>query len=229
VTLKIYRDGGKEAFDVVLKRDDIVVPSIELEWREKNNKKIAWIKLYKFTEGLFKEWPEMVNKIKSERGSNFGGVILDLRNNPGGYLMASVLVGSDFIKEGVIVKQESVKDGTQEYRVDPSRNKLLEDNLVVMVNGGSASASEILAGALKFYKRGKLVGEKSFGKGTVQEPENFSDGSGIHITIAKWLLPDGVNIHKVGVDPDVEVKYVPNEKDPKADNQLEKAIEVLLL
>jgi len=232
LTLKIYRDGGKEAFDVVLKRDDIVVPSIELEWREKNNKKIAWIKLYKFTEGLFKEWPEMVNKIKSEKGvspaGEFGGVILDLRNNPGGYLMASVLVGSDFVKEGVIVKQESVKDGTQEYKVDTSRNKLLDDNLVVMINGGSASASEILAGALKYYKRGKLVGEKSFGKGTVQEPENFSDGSGIHITIAKWLLPDGKNIHKEGVMPDVEIKFIPNEKDPKADNQLEKAIEVLL-
>lgn len=228
VTLKIYRDGGKEAFDVVLKRDDIVVPSIELEWKEVKGQKIAWVKLYKFTEGLFKEWPEMVNKIKAERGSNFGGVILDLRNNPGGYLMASVLVGSDFIKEGVIVKQESVKDGTQEYKVDTSRNKLLDDNLVVMINGGSASASEILAGALKYYKRGKLVGEKSFGKGTVQEPENFSDGSGIHITIAKWLLPDGINIHKVGVMPDVEVKFIPNEKDPKADNQLDKAIEVLL-
>jgi len=81
---------------------------------------------------------------------------------------------------------------------------------------------------LREYERGLLVGEKTFGKGTVQEPEDFKDGSGIHITIAKWLLPSGKNIHGTGVDPDVEVKYIPNEKDPKADNQLEKAVEVLL-
>lgn len=225
VTLKIFRDGGKDTFDVNLKRENIEVPSIELEWREKNNKKIAWVKLYKFTDVLYKQWPEMVEKIKAEKHD---GIILDLRNNPGGFLMASVLVGSDFISDGVIVKQESIKEGTQEYKVDMSRRKLLDEKLVVLVNGGSASASEILAGALKHYKRGILVGEKTFGKGTVQEPEDFPDGSGIHITTAKWLLPDGKNIHKEGVMPDVEVKYVYNEKDPKADNQLEKAMEVVL-
>ena len=83
---------------------------------------------------------------------------------------------------------------------------LLNDKLVVLINGGSASASEILAGALKDYNRAKLVGEKTFGKGTVQQPEDFTDGSGLHITIAKWLLPSGKNIHKEGIMPDVEVK-----------------------
>lgn len=225
VTLKIFREGGKDTFDVTLKRDNIEVPSIELEWVEKYNKKVAWVKLYKFTDVLYKQWPDVVEKIKAEKHH---GIILDLRNNPGGYLMASVLVGSDFISDGVIVKQESVKEGIQEYKVEMSRRKLLNEKLVVLVNGGSASASEILAGALKYYKRATLVGEKTFGKGTVQEPEDFSDGSGIHITTAKWLLPDGKNIHKEGVLPDFEVDFIYNEKDAKADNQLEKALEVIL-
>lgn len=236
VTLKMFREGKSEAFNVILKRDTIVVASSDLEWREKNGKKVAWVRLYKFSEQLYKDWPEIVSKIKSEK--NLGGVVLDLRNNPGGFLESSVMVASDFIPEGTIVSQQSNKGIDQVYSVDKSRRNLLNEKLVVLVNGGSASASEILAGALKSYKRGQLVGEKTFGKGTVQIPEDFPDGSGLHITIAKWLLPDGKNIHKIGVDPDVEVKYeVPtdaqkkNIKDPKdyPDNQLEKAIELLFL
>lgn len=228
VTLKLYREGEKETFDVTLKRDNIVVPSLEMEWIARGGKKIAWVKLYKFSDLIYTEWPETVAKIIKEKDANYGGIILDLRNNPGGFLQASVLVASDFVKSGVIVTQESSSGPGEKYNVDKSRNLLLEDKLVVLVNGGSASASEILAGALKEYGRAKLVGEKTFGKGTVQAPENYEDGSGLHITIAKWLLPNGKNIHKEGVNPDVEEKYVPNTKDPKADNQLEKASQVLL-
>jgi len=228
VTLKLYREGSKEAFDVTLKRDNIIVPSLEMEWITRNGKKMAWVKLYKFSDLIYKEWPETVAKIIKEKDANYGGIILDLRNNPGGFLQASVLVASDFIKSGVIVTQESSNGPGEKYNVDKSRNLLLDDKLVVLVNGGSASASEILAGALKEYGRAKLVGEKTFGKGTVQAPENYEDGSGLHITIAKWMLPNGKNIHKEGVNPDVEEKYVPNTKDPKADNQLEKASQVLL-
>jgi carboxyl-terminal processing protease len=227
VTLTLLREGGKATFDVTLKRDNIVVPSVELEWKEQGGKKVAWVKMYKFTDELTKQWPEIVSKIKNEGGSNYGGIVLDLRNNPGGFLEASVMIASDFIKDGVIVKQQA-NDGTiQTYDVYPNKGNLLNDKLVILVNGGSASAAEILSGALKDYNRGKLVGEKTFGKGTVQSPENFSDGSGLHVTIAKWLLPNGANIHKVGINPDVEVK--PSE-DPKSkeDLQLNKAIEVLL-
>ena len=99
--------------------------------------------------------------------------------------------------------------------------------MVVLINEGSASASEILAGALKDYKRATLVGMKSFGKGTVQQPMDFTDGSGLHVTIAKWLLPNGANIHGVGIIPDVEEKWNVDNKD-KQDNQLDKAVEVLL-
>ncbi|MCW1948959.1 MAG: S41 family peptidase [Candidatus Shapirobacteria bacterium] len=225
VTLTLYREGKAGTFDMTLKRDDINVPGLEMEWKEVNGKKIAWIKFYKFSEQIFNEWPEIVSKIEKEKGNNYGGIILDLRNNPGGYLQASVLAASDFLKEGVVVKQESSSGVTETYRVDQTKGNLVNDKLVVLINGGSASASEILAGALKDHNRAKLVGEKSFGKGTVQETKEFKDGSGIHITIAKWLLPNGKNIHKEGITPDVEVKAG---DDPKVDVQLDKAIEVLL-
>lgn len=226
VTLKMYREGKSDSYDVILKRDKIVVPSIELEWKTVNGKNVAWVKLYKFSEQLFTQWPEIVNEIKSKSADkNYGGIVLDLRNNPGGYLQASVLVASDFVKSGVIVEQQASDGSVEKYEVDKSRGKLLNDKLVILVNGGSASASEILAGALKDYNRGKLVGEKTFGKGTVQQPEDFSDGSGLHITVAKWLLPNGANIHKVGITPDVEVK---SGEDLKKDLQLDKAIEELL-
>lgn len=225
VTLTLYREGKTGTFDITLKRDDINIPGLEMEWRESNGKKVAWIKFYKFSEQIFSEWPEIVNKINNEKGGNYGGIILDLRNNPGGYLQASVLAASDFLKEGIVVKQESSSGVTETYRVDETKGNLVNDKLVVLINGGSASASEILAGALKDHGRAKLVGEKSFGKGTVQETKEFKDGSGIHITIAKWLLPSGKNIHKEGIAPDVEVK---SGDDPKVDLQLNKAIEVLL-
>jgi len=240
VTLKLFRDGNKQSFEVTLKRENIVVPSIELAWKEQSGKKVAWIKMYKFSELLYTEWPAMVDQIKAEKNKgNFGGIVLDLRNNPGGYLQASVMVASDFIKEGVVVKQESSNGQVDTYTVDKSRLGLLNDKMVVLINGGSASAAEILAGALRDHNRAKLVGEKSFGKGTVQQPEDFSDGSGLHVTIARWLLPSGGNIHKIGISPDVESIY----EEPKIssnsaskttttlelpDNQLDKAIEVLL-
>jgi len=233
VTLNMYREGEKAAYDVTLKRANIVVKSVELEWVISNGEKglpadrqVAWVKLNKFTEKLFTEWPSVVEEIKSGKRSDFGGVVLDLRNNPGGYLEGSVLVASDFIKSGVVVKQETTKGVTQEYKVDESMGKLLNEKLVLLVNGGSASASEILAGALKEYGRAKLVGVKTFGKGTVQQPEDFSDGSGIHITVAKWLLPSGKNIHGDGVEVDVEIEDS-LKIDSDEDLQLNKAIEVL--
>ena len=223
VTLKMFREGKAAAYDVVLKRDNIVVPNITLEWKEKNGKKVAWVQINQFTETLFTDWPKIVQEIKAEK--NLGGIVLDLRNNPGGYLQASVLVASDFVPTGTIVTQKSSDGKEEKYEVLPNMGNLLNDKLVVLINGGSASASEILAGALKDFNRAKLVGEKSFGKGTVQQPDNFSDGSGLHITIAKWLLPSGKNIHKEGIMPDVEIK---SGDDPKIDLQLNKAIEELL-
>jgi len=228
VTLKMYREGVTGTFDVTLKRDSIVVPSLEMEVKTEKGKNIVWIKLYKFSEQVYKDWPSLVDKILAEKNKNrgdFGGIILDLRNNPGGFLQASVLVASDFIRDGVVVEQAGADGQKITYRVEKGRGKLVSDKLVVLINGGSASASEILAGALRDYNRGKLVGEKSFGKGTVQSPEDFADGSGLHITVAKWLLPSGKNIHGEGVSPDVEVKPGDN---PTVDVQFLRAVEVLL-
>lgn len=230
VTLKFYREGQKDTFEKTLKRENIVVPSMEIEWVKKSGKSFAWIKLYKFSEQIYNDWPETVGKInveKSKLGSNYGGIILDLRNNPGGYLQASVLVASDFLKEGIVVTQRTSDGKDEVYKVDSNRGNLLNDKLIVLINEGSASASEILAGAMKDYKRATLVGVKSFGKGTVQQPMDFVDGSGLHVTIAKWLLPDGANIHGVGIMPDVEEKWNIENKEEQ-DNQLDKAIEVLL-
>ena len=225
VILTLYREGKTGTFEVTLSRDDIEIPGLELEWVDSSGKKIAWIKFYKFSEQVFEEWPEIVNKIRNEKGDDYGGIVLDLRNNPGGYLQASVLVASDFLKDGVVVKQESANGVVEPYKVDKTKGGLADDKLVILVNGGSASAAEILAGALKDYDRAKLVGEKSFGKGMVQETQEFKDGSGLHVTIARWLLRSGKNIHEEGITPDVEVK---SGDDPNVDVQLNKAIEVLL-
>jgi carboxyl-terminal processing protease len=228
VTLKMFREGMTGTFDVVLKRDNIVVPSLEMEIKTEKGNNVVWIKLYKFSEQVYKDWPNLVDKIlaeKNKKPGTFGGIVLDLRNNPGGFLQASVLVVSDFIRDGVVVEQEDSSGQKITYRTEKGRGKLVNEKLVVLINGGSASASEILAGALRDYNRGKLVGEKSFGKGTVQSPEDFTDGSGLHITIAKWLLPGGKSIHGEGVSPDIEVK--PGD-DPKVDVQYLKAVEVLL-
>lgn len=229
VTLKMYREGKADYFNVVLKRENIVVPSVTVEFKEQNGKKVAWVKISTFTENLMtKEWDETIAKIKAEKDKgNFGGIVLDLRNNPGGFLQASVMVASDFIKQGTVVSQQSYDGSVEKYDVDTTRGNFLDDKMVVLINGGSASASEILAGALKDFNRAKLIGEKSFGKGTVQQPENFKDGSGLHITIAKWLLPSGKNIHGEGIVPDVEVKPS-DDVNTKNDLQLDKAIETLL-
>jgi carboxyl-terminal processing protease len=230
VTLKIFRTGKPQPWDVTLTRDNIVVPEVELAWKDSPKGKIAWVKLYKFSDTLYTGWGQIVDQINQEKlKSNVAGIVLDLRNNPGGYLQASVMVASDFLKNGVVVSQQSADGSIQKYSVDKTLGRLLSDKLVVLVNGGSASAAEILAGALKDFKRAQLVGEKTFGKGTVQQPEDFPDGSGLHVTIAKWLLPDGSNIHGVGVEPDVPVTYVvPTDLKNPDDNQLDKAIEVLL-
>lgn len=229
VKLTIQREGIEKPFEVVLKRETIVVKSVEVKFDEKNGKKIAILKLSRFGERTDQEWEEAVDLINAKcnppaGGAKCAGVILDLRNNPGGFLQGSVFIGSEFLVKGVIVQQDKGTDGKEIYEVNRS-GKLLKEDLVVLVNGGSASASEIVAGALQETKRARLVGEKTFGKGTVQEAEDLPGGAGLHVTVARWLLPSGKSIDKEGVKPDVEVKN--DEKDSTSDLQLQKAIELL--
>jgi carboxyl-terminal processing protease len=219
VTLNIFRTGDKIAKDITMTREVINVPSTELKWIDGN---VAVMTVNKFGDQTKAEWDKMTDEVLKK---NAKGVILDLRNNPGGYLQRAVDLGSEFIKSGVIVKQRDRKS-TEEMGAS-GEGRLIGKPLVVLINKGSASASEILSGALRDRLGTKLIGENSFGKGTVQEVEELPNGAGLHVTIAEWLLPDGSNIHGVGLKPDVEVKYVYDEKNPTKDNQLDKALEVL--
>ena len=139
----------------------------------------------------------------------------------------AVYTAGEFLKIGQTVVIQQYGDGRKiEDKVDRN-GRLLNIPVIVLINGGSASASEILAGALQDTKRAKIVGEQSFGKGSVQQPEDFSDGSGLHVTIARWLRPNGDWIDKKGIKPDVEVKWPENWKDGDPDVQLDKALQML--
>lgn len=222
-TVKLLLARGEQTpFEIALKRDTIVVKSVELKTQKNNGKTVAILKLSRFGDRTEDEWKDAVVKINQER--NLAGVILDLRNNPGGYLEGSVFIGSEFISDGVIVRQDSGSGIIQDYPVN-RKGSLLKTPLVVLINGGSASAAEIVAGSLQEKNRAKLVGEKSFGKGTVQQAEDLEGGGGLHITIARWLLPSGKSIDKEGVMPDFEVKN--DENDMTKDAQLTKALEIL--
>lgn len=227
VKLTIKREKVEKPFEVVLKRGTIVVKSVEVKFEEKNDKKVAILKLSRFGERTEVEWKEAIESIKVQEvtsGKRFGGVILDLRNNPGGFLQGAVFIGSEFLSNGIIVQQDKGVNGKETYEVERV-GRLLQGPLVVLINGGSASASEIVAGALQETKRAKIVGEKSFGKGTVQEAQDLAGGAGLHVTVARWLLPSGKSIDEEGIEPDFEIKN--DEKDPIKDLQLEKAIEIL--
>ena len=152
------------------------------------------------------------------------GIVLDLRNNPGGYLQSSVDIASEFMSNGSVVVTEAMADGENYDFLVERIGKLLEKPTVVLINGGSASASEILAGALRDGRNMQLVGETSFGKGTIQEPQQLSNGSGLHITISKWLTPSGFWVNDGGLVPDVEIV---DDLETAEDEQLQEAIKLL--
>lgn len=222
VTLTIYRKSkGGDPFEVTLQRDEIIVKSVELSFIEQNGKRVAHIKLSRFGERTMDEWNDAVSQILQQKGS-IDGIVLDMRNNPGGYFDDAIGIASDFIKNGVIVSQKSRTD-KQDFN-STGKYRLQGIPLVVLVNGGSASASEIVTGALKDQLNVKLVGKKTFGKGTVQDVRNLPNGASMHITIAKWLMPKGEWIHEAGIPVDVEVEDNPNTPE---DEMLQKAIETL--
>ncbi len=218
VILTLYRDGKVEPFEIAIKRDEIVVPSVELTYATENNRKIAHLELHRFGGRTDREWNEKVAEIVANK---VDGVILDMRNNPGGYLDGAVFVTGEFLTEGLVVKQEG-RGESEVYNVD-RKGSLTKIPLIVLVNKGSASASEITAGALQDHKRAKIVGETTFGKGTVQEVQELSDESSLHVTVAKWIRPSGEWIHDIGVTPDVTAKDNLDTKD--VDEALQVALE----
>jgi len=228
VKLSIARESLALPFEVNVTRDTIIVKSVEYETKNLQSDcktdcaKVGYLKLSRFGDQTNDEWNKAVTLAKKDLpDANFRGVILDLRNNPGGYFQSSIYVASEFIKSGIVVIQEN-SDSTKETFSVNRLGSLLNTKLVVLINQGSASAAEIVAGALRDNNRGQLVGEKTFGKGSVQTPEDLPDGSGLHITTARWIMPKGEWINGTGIKPDIEIKDATD----SADLQLNKALEL---
>jgi carboxyl-terminal processing protease len=221
LTLTIYREGEPEPFDVTLKRARIILPAAESEMLDEN---VAYVKLNNFSTDATEELVEHLDELLSQEPV---GLILDLRNNPGGDRDTAVEVSSQFIGDGVIMYQV-YGDGSRDTFEAVKGGLATDIPIVVLINEGSASASEIVAGAIQDYERGTLVGMLTFGKGSVQNWIPLVDDQGlVRVTIARWLTPNGRTIHKLGVEPDVIVELTEEDFEAERDPQLEKAIELL--
>jgi carboxyl-terminal processing protease len=252
VTLEVLHKGDNKTASIAITRDTITVKSVSgwvkpvseidainichsgldpessgVAGQARNDvcsDKVMYVQLSQFGDATNKDWSALIAKLTAE--PNIKGMILDLRNNPGGYLTDATYIASEFLPEGkTVVAQDMGNGDTTSLKVDRT-GQLQNIPLIVLINGGSASASEIVAGALKDYDRATLVGEQSFGKGTVQEAMDLGSGAGLHVTIAKWLTPKGTWVHGKGLTPDVKVSL--DEKDPSHDTQLEAAIQQLV-
>jgi carboxyl-terminal processing protease len=212
---------GDETFPVEIVREQITVKSISWESKEDG---VAYIRISRFGEQTGEDWDQAVGEILSQN-SGTKSIILDVRSNPGGYLQASIHLASEFVNTGVIVYEEFADGQRQEFKSD-HRGRLTAVPIIVLIDEGSASASEILAAALRDLKGTQLVGQQSFGKGTVQDAVEFGDGSSVHVTIARWLTPNGDRIEGVGLTPDVVVERAEEDVEVGIDNQLEKAVEI---
>lgn len=221
VKLVLSREGEDKSIEKEIERAKIDVKSVSVEFKDSQNNQVAVIRVSRFGDNTDSEWDRTVEEVVA---SGAQGVIVDMRNNPGGLLTSAVHLGAEFIK-GTIVSQEFA-DGHSESLSADHEGEFYKIPLVVLVNGGSASASEIFAGAIQDARRGKIVGEKTFGKGTVQDVVDFAGGSGLHITIAKWLTPKGRSISEVGITPDVIIESF-DQSQEEADPQLDKALEIV--
>ncbi len=239
VTLTVsHKDSNGKQQDITITRDTITLKSVtdsiktfncsQTECKASDDKsantKIGYIRLSQFGDNTNQEWLAAVKDLNSKMASdkNVKGIILDLRNNPGGYLTDATFVAGEFLPQGTpVVIQDDGQGNTKTLSVDRT-GTLLNVPLIVLINKGSASASEIVSGALRDNKRAKLVGDTSFGKGTIQQAEDLGDGAGLHVTIAKWLTPNKTWVNGKGLTPDVSVSLDP--KDPSRDTQLEKGV-----
>jgi carboxyl-terminal processing protease len=221
ILLSIARQ-GQEPFDVSVTRANITVPSLEYRMLDNN---IGYVRIFIFADTTSDQLREALTELMAQKPS---GIILDLRGNGGGYLEAAVEVGSQFLDKGVVLYEE-YGDGSRKT-FDVRKGGLATDiPIVVLINEGTASASEIVAGAIQDTGRGKLVGVTSFGKGSVQLPTTLENEAGaVRITIARWLTPNGRTIHGIGLTPDVEVLITDADFAADRDPQLDKAVEILM-
>ena len=224
VTLNIIRSDWDEAQDIEITRDTIEVESVTWDLKKQNGKSIAYIELIYFGEDTSTEFKKVVTDIMAYE---VDGIILDLRGNTGGYLETSIEVGSEFVANGQVIAIESFSDGEENKFKAKNGARLANISVVVLIDEGSASASEIVAGALRDHRQSKLIGQKSYGKGSVQELESYDDGSSLRVSVAKWLTPAGKNINGEGLSPDIEVELSDEDYDNDRDPQLDKALEII--
>lgn len=216
----IHRDSDTQE-DISIIRDTIVVNAVKLSFLDNND--IAYLKLLSFSENAPYEFYQAALKMVEKQPR---GMILDLRNNPGGYLEVAVDIASWFVPKDSVVVRENIKGEKEDVLKAGANQSFVNLPVVVLINEGSASASEILAGALRDLRNIKLVGIKSYGKGSVQEVKNLFDDSMIKLTIAEWLTPNGVSINNNGLEPDYKIE-MPTDENSDADPQLNKALEIL--
>lgn len=242
VELVIQHTSSSETTKVSIQRDIITVKSVDgwikqvkdisnisdnLKNSPNSTDKIFYMRLAEFGDKTNQDFVNLINKLTNNgKSSDYKGIILDLRDNPGGYLTDAQFIAGEFLPQNTPVVIQDDGTGNKQTLYVNRQGSLLTPPLVVLINGGSASASEIVSGAMRDNNRAKLIGDKSFGKGTVQEALDLGNGAGLHVTIAKWLTPNGIWVHGVGLKPDIAVAL--NPQDPTHDTQLEKAIDTLL-
>jgi len=221
VILTVIRDGEDRPLEISIIRGVIVVKSVKSEILDNDVLLITISNFNDDTLSLFRD------TLQTALLNNPKGIILDLRNNPGGYLDTAVAVASAWVPEGPIVVEQFGAGRREEYFALGGA-PLQNIKTVILINGGSASASEIVAGALRDYKKATLVGEKTFGKGSVQGLRDLSNGSSLKVTVAQWLTPGGDYINDKGIEPDVAVELTMEDVNAERDPQLDKAIDLIL-
>lgn len=222
VRLLIQREGWPEPKEFKIRRELITIPTLKWQLLEPD---ISLIKIYQFNQIVTSEFKKVAKAIKNSKSKK---IILDLRNNPGGYLDKAIKIAGWFLEPGKIVVWQDPGEGKERkpYRAEGPAD-FSDYPILVLINKGTASGGEILAGALRDQKGVKLIGETSFGKGSVQEQIDLSDGSSLKVTIARWLTPNGNSLEEKGLEPDIKVEMTEKDFAENRDPQLEKAIEVI--
>lgn len=221
VILTVFREDWKETREIAITRAVIEIPSLKWELKEDD---IAYIKLYHFTQKASYRFDTVAIEILNSPAKK---IILDLRNNPGGYLGVAQDITGWFLERGQIVAIEVLGEGEEKEHKSKRTGAFSEYSIVCLINKGSASGAEILVGALRDNRGAIIIGESSFGKGSVQELVKLRDGSRLKITIAKWLTPNRESITDVGIEPDIEIEMTEEDYLEGRDPQLEKAIEII--
>ncbi|MDH3324454.1 MAG: S41 family peptidase, partial [Candidatus Peregrinibacteria bacterium] len=220
VVLTMYREGEKKPLEITVVRDTIIVEAVEFEMEDD----VAVITITQFGTDAAKEFQEVVKEVLLQKPR---GVVIDLRNNGGGLLDVCIKIATEFFDKKIIVQTRGRKFGDSGDLISGRDGAFLEMPLVVLANKGSASASEIFVGAVKDHNRGLVLGEKTFGKGSVQNVIPLSDGSSLKVTIAEWLTPGGHSINEEGIEPDEEVEFTEEDFEEGFDPVMERALDLV--